>query len=63
MFISIQRLVLTLLEPNAFAQRVNRLIALGLQIEEKEEEEETDTSAAPTAETPTTVESSMEEVD
>lgn len=50
------------LEPNAFAQRVNRLIALGLQIEEKDEEE-TETSAAPATETPATVESSMEEVD
>lgn len=53
----------TLDEPNAFAQRVNRLIALGLQIEEKDEDEETETSAAPAAETTATVEGSMEEVD
>jgi len=56
----------TLEEPNAFAQRVNRLISLGLQIEEKdddEEEEEPEAEAAPAAESSAAPESSMEEVD
>ncbi|PUU76861.1 Hsp90 protein-domain-containing protein [Tuber borchii] len=56
----------TLEEPNAFAQRVNRLISLGLQIEEKdddEEEEEPEPEAAPAAESSAAPESSMEEVD
>jgi len=56
----------TLEEPNAFAQRVNRLISLGLQIEEKdeeEEEEEAEAEAAPAAESSAAPESSMEEVD
>jgi len=57
----------TLEEPNAFAQRVNRLISLGLQIEEKdedeEEEEEPEAEAAPAAESSAVPESSMEEVD
>ncbi|KAL0638646.1 Hsp90 chaperone hsp82 [Maublancomyces gigas] len=52
----------TLDEPNAFAQRVNRLIALGLQIEEKDEEE-AETVATPSTEAPAAAESSMEEVD
>ncbi|RPB16265.1 heat shock protein 82 [Morchella conica CCBAS932] len=52
----------TLDEPNAFAQRVNRLIALGLQIEEKEDD--VPAAAAPATETPAAAtESSMEEVD
>ncbi|CAZ86593.1 unnamed protein product [Tuber melanosporum] len=53
----------TLEEPNAFAQRVNRLIALGLQIEEKDDEEEPEAEAAPAAESSAAPESSMEEVD
>lgn len=55
----------TLEEPNAFAQRVNRLISLGLQIEEKDEdeEEEPEAEAAPAAESSAAPESSMEEVD
>ncbi|KAG0639620.1 Hsp90 protein-domain-containing protein [Tuber brumale] len=53
----------TLEEPNAFAQRVNRLIALGLQIEEKEDEEEPEAEAAPAAESSAAPENSMEEVD
>jgi len=55
----------TLDEPNAFAGRVNRLIALGLQIEEKEEEDEpvAEAEAAPAVESSAAPETSMEEVD
>jgi molecular chaperone HtpG len=53
----------TLEEPNAFAQRVNRLIALGLQIEEKDEEEVPEAEDTPAEETSAAPESSMEEVD
>lgn len=54
----------TLDEPNAFAGRVNRLIALGLQIEEKEEDEPVaEAEAAPAAESSAAQETSMEEVD
>ncbi|CUS07044.1 unnamed protein product [Tuber aestivum] len=55
----------TLEEPNAFAQRVNRLISLGLQIEENDEcdEPEPEAEAAPDAESSAVPESSMEEVD
>ncbi|PUU75149.1 hypothetical protein B9Z19DRAFT_1091046, partial [Tuber borchii] len=55
----------TLEEPNTFAQRVNRLISPGPQIEDKddeEEEEEPEAEAAPAAESSEAPESSMEEV-
>ncbi|PWW72860.1 ATP-dependent molecular chaperone HSC82 [Tuber magnatum] len=53
----------TLEEPNAFAQRVNRLISLGLQIEENDDDDEPEAEAAPVAESSAAPESSMEEVD
>ncbi|RPB04920.1 HSP90-domain-containing protein [Choiromyces venosus 120613-1] len=53
----------TLEEPNAFAQRVNRLISLGLQIEEEDDDDEPEAEPAPAAESSAAPESSMEEVD
>lgn len=52
----------TLEEPSSFAGRINRLISLGLNIEE-EEEAEAEAEAASTATDEAVVESAMEEVD
>lgn len=54
----------TLEEPSSFASRINRLISLGLNIEEEEEKfEEEAAGATETASTDAPVESAMEEVD
>lgn len=53
----------TLEEPSSFASRINRLISLGLNIEEEEEKFEEEAAATETASTDAPVESAMEEVD
>lgn len=49
-------------EPSSFAGRINRLISLGLNIDEEEEVEEVGTTTTTSTEEPA-VESAMEEVD
>lgn len=53
----------TLEDPNAFAKRINSLVALGLDIEAPEEEEEASATSGDAPVAAETTESAMEEVD